>query len=132
MFVTFCLLSIDSGAATEWSHQQIEAQALKFLQTLDGGNNEYVLQSMSPLFKVLNDSSEWIDRQEILRGAYGAIISRSTRRMTHRRTYTNSPDDDYVIVQYDSVFVNKSKAVETVILHCPKMQECLVRDYIIN
>lgn len=132
LLLIFSLFVTGSSWADEWPHDQVEVQVLKFLRSLDVGSYEDVLESMSPLFKALNDSSQWTVRQKTLRDAYGAVINRSPRHLTHRRTYTNSPDSNYVIVQYESIFANKAKAVETVVLHCPDMQECLVREYVIN
>ena len=132
LLLALCLLFTGSGLAAEWSHDYALRHSHNFLKSLDDGRYEDALQSMSPLFNALNDSNQWIARQKALRDAYGAVISRSRQRLLQRENYVNSPDGDYVIVQYESVFINKSKAVETVIFHCTDLQGCLIREYVIN
>ena len=132
LLIIFCLFGTASIAADEWTEDQFINRSAEFLQTLDDGRFDAAWQATNPLLQVLNDREHWINRQKALRDAYGSLTSRNTRHVTHRKTYTNSPDGYYVIIQHDSVFVNKTKAVETVILACPSPQECSIREYIIN
>ena len=132
LFIIFFSLSASSSYAEEWIESQFIERSAEFLQGLDDGRFDSAWQATNPLFKILNDRERWLTRNKALRAAYGSLISRNTRHVAYRKTYTNSPDGDYVIIQHDSVFTNKAKAVETVILDCPALEECSIREYIIN
>ena len=67
-----------------------------------------------------------------IRTAYGALSSRQLHRISYRQTYSLSPDGQFVIVQFESSYTNKTDTIETVVLDCRTTPECSIREYIIR
>lgn len=118
--------------AEELTQQQNAERSLNYLILLDGSHYETAWQAMSPLFKLLNEQHQWQRRQQAIRDAYGQVLVRTIDRISYRDAYRNSPDGTYVTIQFDTVFSNKAKAVETIVLDCNDGPDCSVRDYVIN
>ena len=119
------------GAET-LSRDQLDNKASSYLELLDQGHYEEAWQDMSALFQALNNQSQWQNRQQTIRTAYGALSSRQLRHITYRQSYTLSPDGQYVIVQFKSSYQNKADTTETVVLDCHSTPECSIREYIIR
>ena len=131
-----CLLLV-ALAATSVSAQALPQEKLVGtasgqLALLDKGQFEEAWFSMSELFRQLNEKTGWEKTQQILRDTYGALLARQVYRTSFRQTYKNSPDGQYVIIQFKSVFLHKASAVETVVLECNQSEQCSIREYIIN
>jgi hypothetical protein len=127
----FALLTLPVSARP-LGEERHNTQARDYLALLDDGQYESTWDAMSPFFKLLHDQYLWQGKQQAIRDAYGPLKSRLIRLSSQRQTYKNSPDGNYVVVQFDTVFRNKAKAVETVVLDCQNTFECTIRDYIIN
>lgn len=104
----------------------------RFLGQLDRGDYRAAWTQTTSLFQALNQQSAWAHRQETLRTAYGPLTGRQLTRLSHRDTYAQSPDGNYVIIQYDSVFRNKTTCCETVVLDCRDKTDCRVREYVLR
>ncbi len=119
------------GAET-LSRDQLENKASSYLDLLDQGYYEEAWQDMSALSQALNNQSQWQNRQQAIRTAYGALSSRQLRHITYRQSYTLSPDGQYVIVQFKSRYQNKADTIETVVLDCHSTPECSIRQHVIR
>jgi hypothetical protein len=85
---------------------------------------------MSSLFKAFNDQERWKTRQQVIRVAYGSLISRNLKNVSYRTTFNQSPDGEYIIVQFESSYQNRASARETVILDCSNGTNCPIREYV--
>lgn len=108
------------------------SQATSYLELLDQQKLEEAWQYSAPLFKALNDKLQWQQRIKAIRNAYGPVSVRTLRLSSHRSTYTNAPDGDYLFIQFNSTFENKANGIETVVLQCPSHKECAVINYVVN
>lgn len=126
------MLATTQVALAEPSQDQRCNRAMHFLEMLDNAQYETAWNNTTPLFKLLNDQHEWQRRQQAIREGYGTPPMRSLSFIKQKQAYAQSPDGNYVFVQFDSVFPHKAKAVETVILDCQTPLECTVREYTIN
>jgi hypothetical protein len=80
----------------------------------------------------MEQQAKWQNRQEAVRGAYGALELRDYFLAEARSHYNLSPDGHYVIVQFKSSFQNKAATTETVVLDCSAKTECSIREYVIR
>jgi len=120
------------SAASSLSQAQAENRARGFLQLLDKGFMDAAWQAMSPLFQGLSDQKEWKNRQQVIRTAYGALFSRELTKVSYRSTFSQSPDGDYVVIQFQASYQNKDEAKETLVLDCSNGQGCSIRQYVIQ
>ena len=114
------------------SDNHLDSQANNYLELLDQNHYEEAWSTMSDLFQALKNQAIWQSRQQVIRAAYGSLISRKFLRINYRQRYASSPDGSYVIIQYKSIFQNKADTNETVVLDCRNSSSCSVRDYILR
>ena len=120
--LTFCLLlwaplnGVRAETVDLCDRQQATGTARRFLEHLDRQEVETAWLLMTPHFRDLHDALTWQEEQQTLRRVYGPLISRSSKAFSCQETFYHAPDGNYAIVQFDSTFQNKRKAIETVIL----------------
>lgn len=129
--ILIVLLTEPVGAGT-LSHGRLESLASSYLELLDQRHYEDAWLAMSPFFQALNDQAQWQSRQQVIRSAYGSLVSRQLFRISYRKSYSLSPDSRYMLVQYKSIFQDKAVTNETVVLDCRKALSCSVREYIMR
>lgn len=127
----FLLSCVASAGAVALAQDQIDTKARSYLGQIDANHYDQAWTFMAPLFKDLNSQSLWQNRHQVLRDAYGPLVSRLFHRISYRQSYSNSPDGQYVIIQFKSIFQNKATATETVVFDC-QTDQCLIREYVIN
>ena len=118
--------------AETWSNDALEEKAASYLKLLDLGQYEKAWHDMSALFHDFNNPLHWQKRQETIRNVYGASDTRRLHSIRYRQSYNLSPDGQYVVVQFNSSYQNKSETRETVVLDCSSNPQCSVREYIIQ
>ncbi|WP_454718417.1 DUF4019 domain-containing protein [Caulobacter segnis] len=67
-------------------------------------------------FKSKITEASWVSMVQPLRAQLGSVSSRSLKSVQITTTLPGAPDGNYMIVQFDTAFANKSDAVETVVL----------------
>jgi len=126
------VLMAGSVGAESLSRDHLDSQANNYLELMDQNRFEDAWLAMSKLFQALNNRAKWQNRQQVLRTAYGSLVSRQFFRINYRQSYSYSPDGSYVIIQYKSVFQNKDDTFETIVLDCHNPLNCSVRDYVLR
>jgi hypothetical protein len=129
--ILFVSLAIQADAEL-LSRAQSESQARGFLQLLDQGLQDESWQTMSVAFRSLNERVHWNTRQQVIRTSYGPLESRDLKHISYRKTFSLSPDGEYIIVQFRSSYQNKAETIETLVLDCSGVSECTVRHYVIQ
>jgi hypothetical protein len=129
--ILFVSLAIQAEAEL-LSRAQSESQARGFLQLLDQGLQDESWQTMSAAFQSLNDRAYWKTRQQVIRTSYGTLEARDLKHISYRKTFSLSPDGEYIIVQFRSNYQNRAETIETVVLDCSGVSECSVRHYVIQ
>ena len=85
-----------------------------WLALVDSGKYADSWREASQLFKAAVTKEQW---QSALRGSrdpLGKMLSRKLKSATYTKTLPGAPDGEYVVIQYDSSFVHKQSAVETI------------------
>ena len=63
---------------------------------------------------MLFPQDQWESQLNATRKPFGDLISRKLIGAKHTSTLPGAPDGEYVVLQFDTTFVNKKSAVETV------------------
>jgi hypothetical protein len=104
--------------ATAQAPQKPEELAQKsaeaWLVLTDGGRFAESWDEAAAAFKAAVTKEQWIDALQKGRRPLGTVGSRKLKNATHAKNPPGAPSGEYVIMQYDTNFENKSAAVETI------------------
>lgn len=112
--LTLCLL-VPSAYADE-KDEVLKAQraATAWLALTDAGKYAESWDSAAGLFKAAITKPEWEKAVKSARSPLGALKSRRVKSATFARSLPGAPDGEYVVIQFDAQFENKTAAIETV------------------
>ena len=88
--------------------------ALEWLDLVDNYEYENSWSKAAPYFKNNVTSDKWNQVLTGVRKPLGTIISRELKSEQYTKELPGTPDGEYFIIQYNTVFENKSSALETV------------------
>ena len=108
------------AAAPAWAEPSAEQQqpamasAEAWLALTDAGDYAKSWDEAASYFQTAVTQAQWGQSLTAVRAPLGAVVSRTLRVAMPATRLPGAPDGEYVIIQYDTVFANKSVAVETV------------------
>lgn len=70
----------------------------------------------APYFRQAVPKGDWVQKSRGVREPLGPVLSREKRSARYATSLPGAPDGAYVVVQFDTRFQNKQRAVETVTL----------------
>ena len=88
--------------------------AEKWLGIMDGEKYAESWKEASDLFRNLIKQEQWEQSARAARKTLGRVLSRQIATKTYATSLPGAPDEEYVIIQFESSFENKKLAVETV------------------
>ena len=91
---------------------QVAAKA--WLALADAGEYAQSWEQAAGLFQAAVSKSSWQTAIKTVRSPLGSLKSRAIKSATFTRSLPGAPDGEYVVIQYESRFENKSAAIETV------------------
>lgn len=95
-----------------------EAAAIKaadaWLKLVDSAQYAESWEAAAPLFKDAVTEQQWATQVGAVRKPLGAVESRTLKSAVPATSLPGAPDGHYVVIQYDTVFAHKARAVETV------------------
>jgi hypothetical protein len=100
--------------AGERPEDAAQASAESWLKLVDGGEYEASWDGAAKLFRGAVTKDQWRQAAAGVRGPLGKLVSRKVKSRQYTEKVPGAPDGRYVIIQFDTVFANKSAAVETV------------------
>lgn len=103
-----------SAYASEEKEQAAEQEAGKWLALVDGGQYEESWQRTANLFRQQVSVEQWRQAMAAARLPMGSMTSRKLVSAAYRTSLPGAPDGEYVVLQYQTSFENKQKAIETV------------------
>lgn len=104
--------SVSSSA----SDQAGAASAEEWTKLLDGQRWAESWESSGSVFRSKLTQADWTATIQPLRQQLGQVSSRSLKSVSSASSLPGVPDGEYKIVQFATVFANKSDAIETVVL----------------
>lgn len=101
------------GPSTPAEKQAVKA-AESWLKLTDGGKYGQSWSQAASLFRKAVERSTWEQQIRGVRGPLGKVNSRQVKAVTAATSLPGAPDGEYVVIQFNTSFANKKKAVETV------------------
>lgn len=99
-------------------NQEKEAVAVsaaeKWLTAVDKGKYAESWKEAAEYFKNAVKQKQWEQSLQAVRRPLGKLVSRKVKSKAYMTSLPGAPDGEYVIIQFDTSFKNKKKAVETV------------------
>jgi hypothetical protein len=109
------MLSAGVAAAADKPEDAAQAAAESWLPLVDARKYDASWDAAAKLFKDAVTKDQWKQAASAARGPLGAVVTRKVKSRKYTETVPGGPDGKYVILEYESVFEKKSKAVETVV-----------------
>ncbi len=104
------------AGAQEGAIEQARTAARVWLALLDGHEYYESWDAAGGLLKGAVSQEEWTVRWSATLGPLGAVASRIAKSSEYSTKLPGAPDGEYVILNFDTAFVNKQTVVETVVL----------------
>jgi hypothetical protein len=108
------LLAPGDAVAQQAADPAAQRAADQWLQLVDSGQYGLSWDGAAALFKGAIGRDQWIAAVTGARRPLGPLKERKLQSATATRTLPGAPDGDYVVLQYETSFENKPRAVETV------------------
>lgn len=110
-------LILSGGTATAGDSGK-EAAAVsaaeKWLATVDAEQYAASWKEAAEVFRNAVRPEQWEQSMQAARKPLGKLISRKVQRKIYKTSLPSAPDGEYVVIQFETSFVNKKSASETV------------------
>ncbi len=101
-------------AGAEQQEKAAEQAALTWLALVDTRQYDASWRTAASLFKTQVSTPDWIKAVTAARGPMGELVTRRLESATYTTSLPGAPDGEYVVLQFETRFANKARAVETV------------------
>ncbi|HXM34427.1 MAG TPA: DUF4019 domain-containing protein [Pyrinomonadaceae bacterium] len=108
------VVATTAGASDQTAVDEATKAADRWLKLVDAGDYKQSWDTASSLLKNAVTGDQWAQQVGTARKPLGALVSRKLKSAQYATSLPGAPDGKYVVIQYESVFQNKSAAVETV------------------
>jgi len=96
------------------ANQAAVRAAEHWLALIDGGNYPQSWQAAGMFFQAAVSAPSWTADMESFRQPLGHLLSRKLKSTQPATSLPDSPDGEYVVMQFDTSFASKKSAIETV------------------
>jgi hypothetical protein len=94
--------------------EEAQNSASQWLSLIDNGQYPESWDHAAELFRSSIAKSEWEKIILSVRETFGPVRHRELKASTYTKMLPGAPDGEYVVLQFDTRFENKSHAIETV------------------
>jgi len=91
-----------------------EAAALAWLALTDAGDYSRSWDQAASIFQSSISKQNWMGALQNVRKPLGNLVSRKVKSAQYAASLPGAPDGEYVVIQYETQFENKTSALETV------------------
>ena len=118
-FLVLCLIGCGKEAPSDTaSNPAAEKAAIEsaqaWLALVDGDSYAKSWEEAAAGFKSVVSQADWEKTVRAVRTTLGKVVSRKIKSQQYATSLPGAPDGEYVVIQYDTTFENKAKAVETI------------------
>ena len=100
-----------------------QAAAESWVALIDQGQYGASWQAAAASFKGAVPQQKWVEAVEVARKPFGGVNTRTVKSSTAAKTLPGAPDGEYVVLQFNTAFVKKAAALETItVVHDPDGQ----------
>ncbi len=103
-----------SGAVAVGKEEAAKRAALEWLTLVDDMQYEASWQEAALLFRDQVSPSNWVNAVAAARSPLGDLVARRLSSATYATSLPGAPDGEYVVIQFETSFENKTQAIETV------------------
>ncbi len=96
------------------AEEDAEAGAKAWVALIDSQKYAQSWTESSSLFQAGVKQSDWVPMVKKVRDGMGSLVTRKPLKTTMAKSLPGAPDGEYAVVQFDTAFKNKAKAVETI------------------
>jgi hypothetical protein len=132
LVLLFNFVTTTARAADQAAVDEATKAADRWLKLVDAGDYKQSWETACSLFRNAVTADQWAQQVGSVRKQVGALVSRKLKSAQYATSLPGAPDGKYVVIQYDSVFQNKSDAVETVTPMLDKDGQWRVSGYFIR
>lgn len=112
--LVIALSGFHPSKASESDEVAAEKAALSWLNLVDEFKYPQSWTAAASNFKSAVKKSQWEAQIKAAREPMGKIISRAVKTKKYATSLPGAPDGEYVVIQFETKFANKSAAVETI------------------
>lgn len=112
----FAVLGFTGCASTNNPEAETAAvtAAEAWLSLVDAGEYAESWEEAAQVFKGGVTQEQWVQTMQTVREPLGKNISRELKSKRYQTSLPGAPDGEYVIIQFQASFENKTSAVETI------------------
>ena len=115
LFTSACSHKTESNVTdTQPAKAAAQNSAEQWLALVDEGNYAESWKTASAYFQTAVPQNQWEHTISAVRGPLGDMVSRQLKSAQYTKSLPDAPAGKYVVLQFDTSFVNKKEAVETV------------------
>jgi opacity protein-like surface antigen len=108
------LLAASAARAEDSSEKAAVAAAAAWLKLVDAGSYGPSWDEAAAFFKSAIGRADWEKALKSARSPLGKLVSRKVASRTYTESVPGAPDGKYVVLQYETSFEKKKRAIETV------------------
>src|SRR5208337_166692 len=112
LLIAMLLVSVAFGADT--GQKDALAAAENWLTMIDHGEYAKSWQGAAAYFKTVITEGEWVQSMQTVRKPLGKLISRKVKSLTPKTSLPNTPEGNYVVIQFETSFEKGKSGLETV------------------
>ena len=127
-----CVAAAGQLAAADKPEAAARASALAWLTLVDEARYDESWEEAAAYLRKALTKDRWRQDLGAARAPLGKLVSRKLKTAQYTEHLPGAPDGRYVVIQYDTVFERKAKAVETVTPMLDRDGAWRVSGYFIN
>lgn len=130
--LVLAISALPLAKASEADEAAAEKAALSWLSLVDAAEYPESWTEAASSFKSAVKKTQWEEQVKLAREPLGKIISRTVKTRKYATSLPGVPDGEYVVIQFETKFANKSQAVETITPQKEKDGQWKVSGYFIR
>lgn len=112
--LVLALTGLQQAKAADADEAAAEKAALSWLSLVDESKYPQSWTEAASNFKLAVKKAQWEAQIKAARAPMGKTISRTLKTKKYATSLPGAPDGEYVVIQFETKFANKSAAVETI------------------
>ena len=112
--LAICLVPGRIALAQQDKEAAALASAKAWLAVVDTGHYAQSWDDAAGIFKGAVIKERWVELLETGRKFMGEVVFRKLLKTNYQTCLPGAPDGQYVVIQFETAFTNKKKAVETI------------------
>ena len=112
--VSLLLLNWLPAFANETSEKRALEASDMWLKLSDSGRYSESWETAAELFRNAISKEQWSQSLNAVRKPFGEVIKRTVKSKQYATSLPGAPDDEYVVIQYETSFEKKKSSIETV------------------